>query len=446
MTKTAQPTARKPEGERLNIARVHTKASIEQVEAELRQMKEAPRQIKFSEQLESEYKVHLNNEYIKSESKLLIGGHLLYFSFLWVDLFIFPDKAMPLLVIRTISAVIGMWLLYMAMFSNHQAFNSRAILATVGSGVLGGGAILLSSTLLPNPYNLMYMIGTLPLCTFITAVMRNSTRNVMLLCGAYTLMFFAAAIYNMTFGKKHDIEFVQQLMWMAAPMISFFFGAICLIAVYLTFSIERNYRYQFLYMLLRDLEADRLEVLTQRFRNLSHIDDLTRISNRRQLVSRVSEYLQDTQNHGKSAALIMMDVDHFKAYNDYYGHLQGDVCLQTLAYCLADNCQRLGDIAARYGGEEFVAFLPQTSEEQAMIVAHRIRESIMRLKLPHVHGVNGQVSASFGVASFVVDKTTSFENIAQKADVALYQAKLHHRNEVIAFDANNPEHAAKLLG
>lgn len=442
MTEEAQLNQELQDSERINIDRVSTNSSIENVEAQLQELNNKPWLIKFSDVLEQEFKKYLNLNYIQSDAHLLVVGHLIFFSFIWVDLVIFPTKATELVLVRTASSVLTLFIVYLAFFKRWGAWGRNAMLVTAATGITGACAIFISSLLLPNPYNVMYMVGIMPLFAGITASLRNNTRLVAFISGIVSVLFALTAIANVMFGVKHELAYVQQILTLVAPMLVVFFFGTCLISTYLTFSIERSFRTQWLLMVLRDLDADRLENLTQRFKNLSHIDDLTRIANRRQLVNRVSRYLSDEKNLGEKASFIMMDVDHFKAYNDHYGHLQGDICLQSLAYCLADSCQRLGDIAARFGGEEFVAFLPKTDAQQALVVAHRVHEALMRLNLPHVYGIGNKVSASFGVVTITVDNQQSFESIVHKADLALYAAKDQGRNRVVAYTPEMSNHEA----
>jgi len=132
-------------------------------------------------------------------------------------------------------------------------------------------------------------------------------------------------------------------------------------------------------------------------------------------------------------ALVMFDVDHFKAYNDTYGHQQGDACLRNVALAVAGATLRAGDLVARYGGEEFVLVLPGTTLEGAAIVAERVRAAVENLALPH-RGGDGVVTASVGVACCVPGEGASSEALLAAADSALYRAKRAGRNRVAVAD------------
>lgn len=167
--------------------------------------------------------------------------------------------------------------------------------------------------------------------------------------------------------------------------------------------------------------------------HLSSIDGLTGIANRRAFDQFVEREWQQSRKSGKSMAVIICDIDHFKAYNDTYGHLQGDVCLRSIAQKLADTVKRREDLVARYGGEEFVAVLPNTDLEGASAVAEDLRLAVTSLQLSHEASQTAPiVTISLGVAvnQSQADYSSVLELI-QAADGALYKAKSSGRNQVI---------------
>jgi diguanylate cyclase (GGDEF)-like protein len=159
------------------------------------------------------------------------------------------------------------------------------------------------------------------------------------------------------------------------------------------------------------------------FEQLSVTDSLTGLLNRRYLQERLSEEIQRSKRHHFPMSLLMLDVDNFKSYNDTYGHLAGDAALRIVASILKDNL-RGDDVAARYGGEEFAVLLPQTSSEEASVIAERIRMQIERTPFPHRH-----ITASIGIAKTTPD-VNSPDDIIWAADRALYEAKDRGRNNV----------------
>ena len=127
-------------------------------------------------------------------------------------------------------------------------------------------------------------------------------------------------------------------------------------------------------------------------------------------------------------ALIFVDLDCFKNYNDHYGHLAGDDCLRAIARVLALGGQRATDITARFGGEEFVVLLPSTSPRGALEIAKRLRHEVMELALPHVGTPTGIVTVSLGVACQAPSHRHASSALLQEADCALYRAKQSGRN------------------
>jgi diguanylate cyclase (GGDEF)-like protein len=161
---------------------------------------------------------------------------------------------------------------------------------------------------------------------------------------------------------------------------------------------------------------------------LSHTDGLTGIANRRSFDRALLREWNRAQRVGAPLALIMLDVDLFKHFNDRYGHLAGDDCLKALARAMPPAARRAGDLVARYGGEEFVVLLPNTTAYDALEIAGLIRQEILALAMPHAETPAGIVTASLGVASLVPSVHHQPEDLVRQADAALYLAKQSGRN------------------
>ncbi|MCP4875227.1 MAG: diguanylate cyclase [Gammaproteobacteria bacterium] len=173
----------------------------------------------------------------------------------------------------------------------------------------------------------------------------------------------------------------------------------------------------------------------QQLNNIARVDALTSICNRREFDVRLrSEWGRGARtNH--SLALLMIDVDKFKEYNDHYGHLRGDDCLVTVAQLLSACMQRAGDLIARYGGEEFVVLLPGSDMEGALEVAGTCLAAIADAELPHViSNVAPYVTISIGVAAMLPIYERSSTLLIEEADIALYQAKQNGRNRICSFE------------
>jgi len=165
----------------------------------------------------------------------------------------------------------------------------------------------------------------------------------------------------------------------------------------------------------------------------SYVDGLTGIANRRHFDVALERELRRAQRNGGALALLMMDIDSFKAYNDHFGHQEGDACLRAVAQAVAGMCKRPADVAARYGGEEFAAILPDTTQEQARAHANTIREHVASLMLPHAPAaLRPHVTLSIGVAAFDKERLNEPALLIEAADKALYAAKRGGRDRVMA--------------
>lgn len=166
---------------------------------------------------------------------------------------------------------------------------------------------------------------------------------------------------------------------------------------------------------------------------LSLMDGLTGIANRRALDDYFGREWRRALRGEAELAVVMLDIDHFKRYNDCYGHIAGDDCLKRVAAILDATLVRPGDFVARYGGEEFVCILPDTGEEGAMVAAERLREAVASLRIPHeASPVAPVVTISLGVATALPGKGMAPETLLKEADDLLYCAKNEGRNRVAA--------------
>lgn len=161
-------------------------------------------------------------------------------------------------------------------------------------------------------------------------------------------------------------------------------------------------------------------------------DGLTGVWNRRAFDERLADSWRSAARSGRPLAVLMIDVDHFKAYNDNLGHPAGDECLRLVAAALGGSALRAASLLARYGGEEFVALLAETDAEGARAVGERLRQTVLSLALPHPASSTGaQVSVSIGAASRLPGEGGGAEALMAAADAALYRAKQRGRNRVV---------------
>ncbi len=188
-------------------------------------------------------------------------------------------------------------------------------------------------------------------------------------------------------------------------------------------------------MRAKQLEMSRdLASANRELEKLSRQDGLTGIANRRYFDSYLLTEVRRALREKASVSLILSDVDHFKAFNDCYGHQAGDDCLRRVAAALSSAGRRPADLAARYGGEEFAMVLPGTVLEGAVDVAKAVSRVIDGLAIPHARSaVDKSVTLSQGIVSLVPEKESASEDLIQHADQALYQAKQQGRNRYVVF-------------
>ncbi|MDL2358031.1 MAG: diguanylate cyclase [Pseudomonadota bacterium] len=174
-----------------------------------------------------------------------------------------------------------------------------------------------------------------------------------------------------------------------------------------------------------------LEESNAKLATLSATDALTAITNRRGFDDALAAEWRRAHRNGHPLALAMLDVDHFKSYNDFYGHQAGDQCLRAVAGLIETFGRRTGDLVARYGGEEFALLAPVTDAAEALALAHNICRELERLALPHAQSPYGVITISIGVAALIPDEDNDSGMLVRAADQALYRAKQAGRNRAM---------------
>ncbi|MGB7892503.1 MAG: diguanylate cyclase, partial [Microcoleus sp.] len=185
---------------------------------------------------------------------------------------------------------------------------------------------------------------------------------------------------------------------------------------------------------IRDITARKqielaLQDANQKLKELANLDGLTQVANRRCFNNCLQSEWQRLAPEKQPLSLILFDVDKFKSYNDYYGHLAGDDCLIRIGQTLQKVVRRPTDLAARYGGEEFVLLLPNTDLEGGIKVAQNIQQEIHNLAIPHAQSdVKEIVTVSLGIASLIPTLEVQPDTLVAYADKALYDAKQQGRD------------------
>lgn len=179
----------------------------------------------------------------------------------------------------------------------------------------------------------------------------------------------------------------------------------------------------------RKKTEEELFKLQKELEELSFKDGLTGVANRRMFDAVIeTEWLKARQNQ-QPLSLIIIDIDFFKEYNDFYGHLQGDDCLKQVAQTLNTVAARARDFFGRFGGEEFVMLLPETDENAAWLIAERCRQALFKKQIVHEHSkVSQLLTISLGVSTMIPAQDVQHNELINRADKQLYQAKQKGRN------------------
>lgn len=202
--------------------------------------------------------------------------------------------------------------------------------------------------------------------------------------------------------------------------------------VVLSAKIRALQRLEKMHQRLVELSAA-LTATNQRLETLSQQDGLTGIANRRAFDHRLGMHFAQALRKREALSLALCDVDHFKGFNDCYGHLAGDECLRQIAAAIARCAKRATDLAARYGGEEFALVLPDTPPEGARKVLQAVRDELVSLAIPHERSdCGGFVTLSIGVATYVPERDKEATDLLGRADEALYRAKSLGRNRIVS--------------
>lgn len=253
------------------------------------------------------------------------------------------------------------------------------------------------------------------------------------------LRFWNAVVFSLSVLAMHIGGILMVHIFnprLIVPMVALV-GATAVFTLMTNYALERDERRQYLLSLRRKHLLGDLGLVQQRLQQLSRMDALTGLPNRRHFQQYLQQAWQRASHDQTPMSILMLDVDHFKRYNDLYGHPAGDLCLQRVAQAMQDSLRRPDDLVARYGGEEFIAVLPHADAEVARLAAERVRQAVAGLCIPHEASPTAAVvTLSVGVATVQAGQhgLTAADLIAQ-ADAALYQAKTAGRNQVVALKA-----------
>ncbi|MBC7701715.1 diguanylate cyclase [Aquabacterium sp.] len=383
--------------------------------------------LRFAPALENQFKQHIAPQ--RTRAALASGGFglVLYVAFLLVDWLVVPDVFRLALTLRlAVITPLGLLAIYLA--NQHMA----RLVAVLGpsfadwfaaiSGWAAAGTLLalLLSSHSPNAY--FYHAGLMVVLLYATLVQSTRFFVAMVTAVGILAMHGLAGLYGSAMPSAVLVPMIDMVL---------FAVAISLMANYLA---EKRHRHRYLLGLQDQLILAELQTAQEELQRLSRSDALTQVANRRHF----DEYLQQAWSRasldGSPLSMLMIDVDHFKAYNDCYGHQAGDACLKAIAQALTSCTRRPNDLVARLGGEEFGVLLQQASAPTARLTAERVCEAVAALRLPHEHSPTADwVTISVGLITVRAEAPSAGpQAMISGADQALYDAKREGRNRVKA--------------
>ncbi len=304
-------------------------------------------------------------------------------------------------------------------------FNKRILHLIFGAFlVIGGLYVLTTAEIFFNAYLVFtLLVGIYFIYVLLLGVKFRRSGSGVFLAGF--LIFMATGIWDiLSFSNIVRAIYVSQI-----GFVCFIFSQAYVLSMRFNQALHMS---EDLTVNLEGLVKERTQALEESNQKLSVLnitDALTGIANRRHF----DEVLQLEWNRAlrdqTPLALLILDIDHFKAYNDFYGHLGGDACLKTVAGVLSTHVRRAGDTLARYGGEEFVILLAKCNTQEALELAEHLRHAVEARAIAHQKSNIGHVSISIGVTSLIPSQTTSADQLVKIADQALYRAKDLGRNQ-----------------
>jgi diguanylate cyclase (GGDEF)-like protein len=382
--------------------------------------------LKFPNDIEKDYKEHSNNLFIKSSRLILSIGALLYLAFGFSDFALGQEQANTMWLIRVVIA--ATMLLVIALFFNHKMADKVITVTTIAMIVIGLSLVLFIY-MLEEPYSYAYHFGLVPWQVFILITLRSYLRAIVI-SSVTVFIFYVAFAYTMDFEPYHPE--VDHLIYMMLPLFTAFWGLLIAMGIYLGYHIERSARIDYVKNRLLSIDARRLTLLSEELHLLSTTDSLTGLANRRHFENCFDLEWRRAVRSEDSIALIIIDIDYFKKYNDLYGHQAGDECLRKVSAALQSYAQRSGELVVRFGGEEFVVLLPRMTLASAHSIAANMCGKVRGLNIAHADSNEQNVTISIGVAAMVPNQDDDEEVLLRDADRALYQAKANGRNCVMS--------------
>jgi len=371
----------------------------------------------------------------REEHFLFLLGLLVCLATILVDMAVYPEMVQEGAILRVL-AVAPITLI--GLIAGARKWTSIASFCVGASPIAFAVVIVHLSMHLPPESAARYLAAASLLLGFANIVLPYSLRGLVIFDLAYITAAFATNVWSGSGDPTHNLDFLMQL------------AIIALATVPVAHRFERLRQHNFLLNLRARITSSELLEANERLRALSERDPLTGLANRRCFKREFDELLEKCECDGttdakphRRIALMMIDLDHFKAFNDTHGHQAGDECLRMVGRELAQLLDHVDGIAARYGGEEFIAAVCEETLGDVGRVAEDIRHRISTLLVPVGASGRSLVTTSIGIALAPIAGDICRDDLIKTADAALYKAKRAGRNRVKAIEIESPDkHAA----
>ncbi|MBB4065843.1 GGDEF domain-containing protein [Gellertiella hungarica] len=374
--------------------------------------------LRFPPAIERDYDLETGPRQIRQLTLSALVGMGLYNLFLIADYLLLRDVFGLAVFVRLLVVTPVSVLLYLIMQENRLAPH-RNLLASINV-VLSFAATAWLLVQSADPLKVMYNQGSLLVILYACLIQRLPFRH----------SFAAALACNIVFALSVSMQGIASFETLVAIELTVVTGSIFILVA--AYTMEREQRLLYLLSLKERLHAAHMEGISNR-------DALTGLFNRRALDRHLAALRAGPDDWHSRLAVVILDIDHFKVYNDRLGHQAGDECLKRVADLLIEQLREGRDHAFRYGGEEFLLLIAEEGGETAVEAAERIRQALEAKAIPHpLSPTAPQVTASFGV-SRADGRDCTPEEVISRADRALYAAKHHGRNRVWPPAAMMPE-------
>ena len=379
-----------------------------------RSLRAGGRSFRFPAELERIYRLFVFPSRRRRYAALATLALVCYNLFIVCDWFILPDIFLIAVIVRllvvTPAILAGIW------FTGRKG--GARLLEPVAAGLLllSLASLSLFMMLSHHPNVVHYYSGIAVILMFSNMIIRQPFPY------ALGLSLATCLLYLVTVSQAPTMS--AEAAWSSTTVV--FTSA--LFSLVGNYQMEFEHRRDFLLSALQQISSRKLARMNSQLERLSLTDGLTGLANRRHFDQTLQREWNVALRNRYPVALVFLDVDHFKNYNDHYGHPAGDVCLQRIGGVLTEVSRRAQDLPARYGGEEFIVALPDTDAVGAGKFAERVRHQVLALDIEHSKSPFGKVTISLGIASVVPGSDDEAPALIEAADQALYKAKHEGKN------------------